>query len=129
MPEWDEAAPQKQEAGTKEQVVESTTFEAKPGKLILVGAATMFQNNLIKGAGHYHFIMNMLDSLTFGEDLVGIRAKHVVDRAMPKISRGEKQMWRLITTFFVPFILIVLSAYRLLASTRAKQKYLRTLAA
>lgn len=121
VPAWEETT--KQEPGTKDQA----KTEPKPGKLILVGASSMFQSNLIRGGGHYHFIMNMLDSLTFGDDLVGIRAKHSVDRSMPKVSRNEKSMWRILVTFFVPFILLVLSAYRLFAISRTKQKYLQSL--
>ncbi len=102
---------------------------AKPGKLILVGAASMFQNNLIRGGGHYHFIMNMLDTLTFGDELVGIRAKHMVDRTMSKITRSEKYVWRVLVTFFMPLLLIILSLYRLFASARAKQNYLKSLQA
>ncbi len=129
VPAWEESTDSKSAAAPKKPENAGETFEAKPGKLIIVGSSTMFQNNLIKGGGHYHFIMNMLDSLTFGEDLVGIRAKHMVDRTMTRISRGEKQVWRLLTTFFVPLILIILSVYRLFAAARVKQKYLKTLTA
>ncbi len=125
LPAWEETPdPKAAETAAQEQTKKP---EAKPAKLVLVGAASMFQNNLIRGGGHYHFIMNMLDTLTFGDDLVGIRAKHMTDRTMSKITRSEKYIWRILVTFFVPLILIILSVYRLFASARAKQKYLQNL--
>lgn len=118
-PAWSEE--EKGPAGKKETPVE----EARPGKLIVIGAATILQNNLMRGSGHYHLAMNILDTLTFGDDLIGVRAKRMVDRAMPKISRGEKLVWRLLVTFFVPFVLAVLSLYRSVSASREKKQYLR----
>ena len=102
---------------------------AKSAKLILVGAASMFQNNLIKGGGHYHLFMNVIDTLTFGEDLLGIRAKNAADRTMPKVSVNEKRVWRILVTFFMPLLLVILSLCRLFISARTKQKYLQSLKA
>lgn len=122
IPAWDEEAP----AAAETKEVET---DVKPGKLILMGAATVFQNNLMQGSGHYHLAMNILDTLTFGDDLIGVRAKHMIDRTMPKISRQEKLVWRLVVAFFVPFILVILSLYRVIAGAREKQQYLKSLSA
>ncbi|HCM43294.1 MAG TPA: hypothetical protein DIS66_08310 [Candidatus Omnitrophica bacterium] len=126
VPKWSEDESAGSE--TKPEELEKSG-EAKPGKLILTGAATLLQNNLMRGSGHYHLAMNVLDTLTFGDDLIGVRAKRMVDRAMPKISRQEKLVWRLLVTFFVPLILAVLSLYRFVAASREKQRYLKSLLA
>src|SRR5439155_20173429 len=98
-------------------------------KLVVIGASSMFQNNLLQGGGHYRLILNILDSMTFGDDLVDIRAKRLIDRTTPKISRGEKLVWRILVTFFVPFLLVVLSISRIVVTTREKQNYLKTISA
>lgn len=123
VPAWDENAAKPAASET------ATPIEVKPGKLILIGSATILQNNLMRGSGHYNLAMNVLDSLTFGDDLIGVRSKRMVDRTMPKISRHEKLIWRILVTFFVPFILVVLSLYRVVAASREKQVYLKSLSA
>jgi ABC-type uncharacterized transport system involved in gliding motility auxiliary subunit len=81
VPKWseDESAGSETKPANAEK-----SGEVKPGKLILTGAATLLQNNLMRGSGHYHLAMNVLDTLTFGDDLIGVRAKRMVDRACLK---------------------------------------------
>lgn len=100
-----------------------------PGKLILVGSSTMFQKSLIRSGGHLNFFMNCVDALTLGDSLITIRSKQPVDRSVRRISSASKIGWRLFTTLLVPLLIAALGSFRALMRRRAKQNYLKELAA
>lgn len=99
-----------------------------PGKLILVGASSPFQKNLIRGGGNLSFFMNAVDAITLGEDLVTIRSKQPVERGLGRISQATKVAWRLVVTFLIPILFAVLGALRVILRRQAKQAYLRSYA-
>ncbi|HTL48690.1 MAG TPA: Gldg family protein [Verrucomicrobiae bacterium] len=100
-----------------------------PGNLIVTGDATMFQKHLIQVGGHLNFIMNAVDVLTLGEGLVSIRSKQAMDPTLGRISTAQKLFWRLFVTFFSPLVIAGLWAMRVLWRRRAKQAYVKSLAA
>ncbi len=106
----------------------STPITPAPGKLILIGAATPFQKNLIRGGGNLGFFMNSIDAVTLGEDLVTIRSKQPVDRGLGRISQATKVAWRLVVTFLIPILFAVLGTLRVIWRRQAKQSYLRSYA-
>lgn len=99
-----------------------------PGKLILTGAASMFQKHLIKGGGHLSFFMNSVDALTLGDELVTIRSKQPIDRSLGRVSTPAKVGWRLFVTFFFPILILVLGIFKMFWRRQAKQDYLKSLA-
>lgn len=101
--------------------------EPKPGKLILTGAATMFQRQLLESGGHADFFLNAADTLTLGEDLVKIRAKKIVDRSIGRVSSAQKLFWRLFVTVLTPALIAAGGSLRLFARRRSKQIYMKSL--
>lgn len=99
-----------------------------PGKLILMGASTSFQKNLIRGGGHLNFLLNAADILTLGEALVTIRSKQPIDRSVGRVSAPAKVGWRLFVMFLLPALLAAAGTVRMLMRSRAKQQYLKSLA-
>ena len=113
-----------------EKPVDGKTAEPvpmKPGKLLLMGAATPFQKQLMRNSGHMNFFLNAMDVLTLGDALIGIRSKGQVSRILPKISAPAKVAWRLFVMFLVPVVIALLGFGRAYMRRRTKQLYLKSL--
>lgn len=128
-PQWPSDAPA--EGAAAEQKPTAATpppVTPAPGKIIVFGASTCFQKNLIRGGGHLNFLVNSADILTLGDALVTIRSKQPVDRSLQRISAPAKVAWKGFTVFFVPALLAFIGTARVFLRRQAKQNYLKTLA-
>ena len=103
------------------------SFQPKPGKLLLIGAAVPFQKQLMQSSGHLNFFLNATDVLTLGDALIGIRSKGQVNRALPKVSAPAKMAWRLFAMFLVPVLITLVGFGRAYMRRRTKQLYLKSL--
>ena len=135
VPEWPKL--EKPEAAAKEGEAETKTSKPPespapvtpaPGKLILVGAATPFQKNLVKGGGNLNFFLNAVDALTLGDELVTIRSKQPIDRSIGRISSPAKVVWRFFVTLLVPIAMAAVGGFRVFWRRQSKQNYLKSLA-
>jgi ABC-type uncharacterized transport system involved in gliding motility auxiliary subunit len=128
IPVWPPISPEAvQPPPVKEKAPEP--LQPKPGKLLLIGAATPFQKQLMQNGGHLNFFLNAMDVLTLGDALIGIRSKGQVSRMLPKISASAKVAWRLFVMFLVPVLIALLGFGRAYMRRRAKQQYLKNLIA
>lgn len=100
-------------------------IKLKPGKLILVGCAAMFKNNLIDKGGQLSFFINAVDTLTLGEDLVSVRSKQPMNRSLKKMSTSAKAGWKIFNILFVPLLLCVVGGLRIFLRRRSKWSYLK----
>ncbi len=99
-----------------------------PGKLILMGAATPFQKNLLKSGGHLSFFLNSIDAITLGDELIHIRSKQAIDRSIGRVSTAAKVAWRFLVTLLVPILFAGIGALRMFLRRQSKQSYLKALA-
>lgn len=125
----DQAIPKEKTSAENEKVEETPAPEITPapGKLILTGAATMFRRQLVQGGGHLAFLMNAVDVLALGEELVHIRSKQPIDRTIGHVSTAEKVFWRFMVTVFVPLLIAMAGGFRMILRRQAKQNYLKML--
>ncbi|MBI4711088.1 MAG: Gldg family protein, partial [Candidatus Omnitrophica bacterium] len=126
IPEWTTPASADAAESKKDKMPEP--LAAKPGKLLLTGAATPYQKQLMQNGGHLNFFLNAMDVLTLGDVLIGIRSKGQVGRALPKVSAPAKVAWRLFVMFLVPVLIALLGFVRAYVRRRTKQLYLKNLA-
>ena len=120
-----EALPLKPAQKLNEKALEPASM--KPGKFLLIGAATPFQKQLMQNGGHLNFFLNAMDVLTLGDALIGVRSKGQVSRMLPKVSVPAKVLWRLFVMFFVPVLIALLGFGRAFMRRRTKQIYLKSL--
>lgn len=99
----------------------------RPGKLILIGGVLPFQETFFREGGHLNFFLNSVDALSLGEDLIRIRAKKPVDRAIRSVSTPEKLAWRFFTVLLIPILTALGGAFRILSRARTKKIYLERL--
>lgn len=127
VPPWHKPDPAVQGAESTETDPPAEVTPA-PGKLILIGAATPFQKNLIRGGGHLSFFLNSIDAITLGDELVHIRSKQAVDRSIGRVSTGTKIVWRFLVTLLVPILFASIGTLRMFLRRQSKQRYLKALA-
>ena len=68
---------------------------AAPGKLVLLGCSQMFRKDFLQ-QGNLDLFLNSVDAVTLDENLVQVRGKKPIDRAITKPSEGTKTFWRFV---------------------------------
>jgi hypothetical protein len=113
--------PQKQEpAQAKPKAVMENPA---PGKLIIIGCARMFNDDLITNPGNLGLLSNIVDGLSIGSDIITIRSKSYVSRDIKKASDSQKVLYRFVAIFLVPLALIVFALMRLFLRRKEKLFY------
>lgn len=99
----------------------------KPGKLLVVGCAKMFEEDIIKNGGMLNFFINSVDVLTLGGELIGIRSHQEIERKIKPLAKAEKLWYRFLTILAVPCLLVVLGSIRAFWRRKEKEQYLKLL--
>lgn len=93
-----------------------------PGKLLVVGNAQMFHRNFLSG-GNLDFFLNSVDALTLGEDIINVRSKKRINRAIAKPSAALRQFWKFINLGFVNLLVAAIGIGSAIARQRARATY------
>ena len=99
--------------------------ETQPGertRMVLFGNGEMFKDQLLQGGGggHMKLLLNSVDALTQGDDLVSIRSKEPVPRMMEgKISAGDKTFYR---TFVIAGSPLLFLGFGVVSLLRRRQR-------
>jgi ABC-type uncharacterized transport system involved in gliding motility auxiliary subunit len=93
-----------------------------PGKLLVVGNAQMFHRNFLSG-GNLDFFLNSVDALTLGEDIINVRSKKRINRAIAKPSAALRQFWKFINLGFVNLLVAAIGIGSAIARQRARAAY------
>lgn len=101
----------------------------KPAKLLLIGCAEMFNDNFLGAFGNATFLLNVVDALAAGEELMSIRSKSETVRYFPEITPGSRLFYRFFTTGLVPAIFVGIGALRSIVRTRRRRAYAKSLTA
>lgn len=127
MPAWPPKAGAADDISLEKTETEDRPLTPAPGKLILTGCSTFLQENFFQGGGHMAFLLNVVDALTLGDQLIQIRSKQPIDRTIPRLSAGVKATWKAVATFVPLVIFSVFGFLRLLWRRRSKQNYVKSL--
>jgi ABC-type uncharacterized transport system involved in gliding motility auxiliary subunit/ABC-type transport system involved in multi-copper enzyme maturation permease subunit len=96
----------------------------KPGRLILIGCAKMFSDDLLPQGGNLSLLSNIIDGLTLGEDLIKIRSVSYLRRDLKRVTDRQKVLYRFLTVFLVPVLLAIFAFLRIVLRQKEKQFYL-----
>jgi ABC-type uncharacterized transport system involved in gliding motility auxiliary subunit len=72
-----------------------TPVTPAPGKLILLGCSEMFRSNFLQ-AGNMDLFINSVDAVALGDNVVKIRSRKPIDRAINQPPDGTRRLWKLI---------------------------------
>jgi ABC-type transport system involved in multi-copper enzyme maturation permease subunit/ABC-type uncharacterized transport system involved in gliding motility auxiliary subunit len=97
----------------------------KPGKLIVIGCAKMFNDQLVMNSlGNLGLFANIVDSFTMGDGLIQIRSKSILNRNIKKLTDSQIAWYRFIAVVSIPLIWAVYAYIRLLLRRKEKRSYL-----
>jgi ABC-type uncharacterized transport system involved in gliding motility auxiliary subunit len=127
-PDW----PIDPQSGEPTAAVPDTTREAlgevRPGKIIALGCANLFKSQLLQNfTSHRALLLNSVDALSLGEDLIKIRSKNISVRRIRPTTMTEKFWSKVFVIWFMPLVFVVLGIYLALTRTKLVKDKIHTL--
>ena len=123
LPAWPDTSAAGRLAGDS-----APALDPKPAQLVLIGDAKMFDDSVISAADNASLLLNAVDALAHGAELISIRSKASADRTIRAVSAGEKLLLRLLAVALVPVLLAVYGISRAAMRRREAQAYRDSLA-
>ncbi len=123
-PAWPkEPSPPGQEDRTKESPEEEAKpVVPKPGRLFLIGGSQMFKRSFLS-QGSLDLVLNAVDALALGEELIHIRAKRPVDRAIDRPSAATRNLWKFVNIGMVNLFIACVGVGGALVRRRNRESY------
>jgi len=115
------------QADTVEVVAETGTITKSPGKLIVLGCGEMFSDQVSGAVGNALLMLNSVDALVLGEDLINVRSKMMTQRFIEETSAASKMVWRFFVIVLIPLILIAIGIFRFMMRRQRREAYQRLL--
>ncbi|MFN8177167.1 MAG: GldG family protein [bacterium] len=128
-PAWPAAAGDSSKAKEPEVATVALPDSAsKPGRLLVIGCSKLFEDNLLEQAGHSALLMNVVDALTLGDDLISIRSKTSETRTFGEVSARKKLAFRFVNMAAVPLLLMGVGLGNWMRRRRDQEEYAGRLA-
>jgi ABC-type uncharacterized transport system involved in gliding motility auxiliary subunit len=74
---------------------EAAPVAPAPGKLVLLGCSEMFRSNFFQ-AGNKDLFINSVDAVALGDNVVKIRSRKPIDRAINQPKVNTRRFWKLV---------------------------------
>ena len=121
IPKWS-AAPgaagdnQEQEPDLPSEIV----GDPKENKMLIMGCSNMFKNEILQSVNsHKALLLNCVDALTLGDELINIRSKNIVARRIKATSGMGKALSKAFVVWFPPLVFVALGIF---VTIRRKKK-------
>jgi len=88
-------------------------------QLVVVGCAKMFDDMALQAGQNPLLLLNAVDALAHGSDLISIRSKILTQRVIRPVSDKEKLGFRVMVMVFVPALLAAFGLFR--SASRRKE--------
>ena len=96
--------------------------ESLPTQMIVAGNSYFATDQfLAQFPGNLTFMLNAVDWISMGTELVGIRSRHVSERPLKEISEGHKNALRIIGILLIPVAIVIIGMVRAFAGARVKR--------
>ncbi len=96
-----------------------TPLTPAPAKLVLIGCAKMFEDAILGAGQNPLLLLNTVDALAHGEDLISIRSKMLTQRVIKPVGDSQKLFYRIFVVVLVPVVLAIFGIAR--AAMRRKE--------
>lgn len=106
-------------------VTEVEQITEAPGQLLLYGCGEMFSDQIIGAAGNALLMLNSVDALVLGDDLINVRTKLMTQRFISETSAAAKMFWRFFVIILIPAILITIGVARYMMRRKRREIYQR----
>ena len=105
------------------KIIMKENITSAPGRLILIGCGEMFSDQLISAFGNGLLVLNSVDAMLLGDDLINVRAKQFTQRYIGETSAAAKVFWRFFVTILIPAVLIILGIARYIMRKNRREAY------
>jgi ABC-type transport system involved in multi-copper enzyme maturation permease subunit/ABC-type uncharacterized transport system involved in gliding motility auxiliary subunit len=120
-PAWPKGETGSEPAGAPDEA-EIQPAQPKPGRLFLVGGSQMFRRNFLT-QGSLDLFLNAVDGLALREELIHIRAKKPVDRAIDRPSAASINLWKFVNLGLVNLVIALIGAGGAVVRRRRRELY------
>ena len=112
IPKWQSAPGQDAESSDEPDQASEIVGESQDNKLIVFGGTNIFKNEILQNVGsHKALLLNCVDALTLGDELINIRSKNIVARRIKTTSAMGKAFAKTFVVWFPPIIFVILGIY------------------
>ncbi len=95
---------------------------AAPSRVIVIGCAEAFSDTAIPALSNATLLLNSVDALALGNELIGIRSKIQKERFIAPVSVQGKILWRSIVMGLVPALWILFGASRAVRRRKNRER-------
>jgi len=86
--------------------------ESEETKIIAIGCTNMFKSDILQSVvSHRAFLLNCIDALTLGDELINIRSKNIAARRIKNISSVGKTASKAFVIWFSPLVFVAAGIY------------------
>ncbi len=95
----------------------------KESQVVVIGNSRFIQNEFLgRFPGNEIFFLNLVDWLTMGEELIGIRSREMTERPIPEISEKKKALIRYLNIFGISLLLILFGLIKFIVKRRKSSR-------
>ncbi len=91
--------------------------------LILIGSAEMFRNHFLGAGNNMELILNSIDAVALGDQIVHVRGRRPVDRTIEQPTQGQRAFWRFVNYALVNLVIAGIGAGAALYRRRSRNAY------
>jgi ABC-type transport system involved in multi-copper enzyme maturation permease subunit len=99
--------------------------EAAPGKVLLLGAGAPFRTNFLSSREFDNALMlrNAVDVMALGDQLVEVRSRQIVNRAIDRLSDRQRTFWKFANYGLMNIVILVVAIGVAVTRRRARDAY------
>jgi gliding-associated putative ABC transporter substrate-binding component GldG len=114
---------EKQADGTEAPVQKETIKESPETRIVVVGNSRFITNDVLgQFDDNQVFFLNLIDWLTLGEQLIGIRSRGATDRPLRETTEYQKTLVKSLNMFGVPLVVVLFGIVRFYVKRRNKKR-------
>jgi ABC-type uncharacterized transport system involved in gliding motility auxiliary subunit len=107
IPAWTEEPGAEKDTLKEAELPSEIVGDPKENKMIVFGCSNMFKSDVLQSVtSHRALLLNCVDALTLGDDLINIRSKNIVARRIQATSGVGKALAKTFVVWFPPLIFI-----------------------
>jgi len=94
-----------------------------PGQLVLVGSSKLFEAPFVQFGQNAMLLLNSVDALALGGELIGIRSKLITQRSIKPVEAGQKLAYRIFVVALLPLLFALFGILRLVMRRKESADY------
>ncbi|MFH1941190.1 MAG: GldG family protein [bacterium] len=111
IPKWPSTSGD-EETGEEADQLSEIVGDAKENKMLVIGCANMFKDDVLQSVvSHRALLLNCVDALTLGDELINIRSKNIAARQIKNTSSVGKAASKTFVVWFSPLVFIAAGIY------------------